>query len=159
MVQLLQAVARSHSLPQPTTNRPSREHTYRTAESGAWKVSLFKASINTLNDIPRRNVQHNWSNLSAPNSTYCFQFQEFKAGGGGNNPQIPRGLLVRHSRNQTPLCRNCGKKEWEKFPFPVCSLTFPRGYCLPLWGDLSQQLRGKTQTVKGCMGGEGDVKQ
>lgn len=58
MVQLLQAVALP-ATPSITmmNNTFSREHTYRMAESSTWKVSLFKASINTPNDIPRQNLQ------------------------------------------------------------------------------------------------------
>lgn len=138
-------------------NTSSREHTYRLAESSTWKVSLFKASINIPNDIPRQNLQQFWNNLQSQvsqdsqqhSSTSCFQFQELKKGGEWALQCKSSNTQRTVRKGQHPVIRphwveTVGGDNDRNSSFPVCSLIFPRGYWLPL-----TTADGKTKLSKG----------
>lgn len=136
------------------------------AESSTWKVSLFKASINTPNDIPRQNLQHHWSKLRSQvsqysqqqrSSTSCFQFQELNKGGGVSKSSNTQGIVNQRSNTATRphWVETVGGENGRNSSFPVCSLTFPQGV---LTASLTTA-DGKTKTIKGCESREGGVKE
>lgn len=125
----------------PMMNAPSRENTYRMAEFRTWKVSLFKASINIPNDIPRHKLQQYWSNLQRQPFSIHNSYRDVSIASNFENqseraPQIPRGPLVRkgqYSCNQTPVETRC---QWRKLLILSLPLTFPRGI-VTLWDSYS----------------------
>lgn len=123
MVQLLQAVAR-----QSTAFHKHDEFILPRARLQDGTIqqleSVFKASINTPNDIPRENLQPTLPSFSVLTTQVLkYLLLPISSTNRGRGACIPRRLLVRkgqYSCNQPPLRGN--RAQWQKLFFP--SLLF-----------------------------------